>query len=137
MQMDLFVRNDLRLLMQHQDRWLVSIFMPTHSVTTRVQEDRIRFKNLVKEAENKLDELGADKPDSLLEPAYRLLDDRPFWRDQSDGLALFVGEGLFKPYRLPLRFDELVSVTDRFHIKPILPLLTGDGRFYLLALSRN
>ncbi len=48
MQMDLFVINDLRLLMQHQDKWLVSIFMPTHSVTTRVQEDQIRFKNFVK-----------------------------------------------------------------------------------------
>jgi len=137
MQIDLFVRNDLRLLMQYQDKWLVSIFMPTHSVTTRVQEDQIRFRNLVRKAENKLDELGVDKPDLFLEPAYKLLDDRPFWRHQSDGLALFVAKGLFKPYRLPRRFDELVSVTNRFHVKPILPLLTGDGRFYLLALSRN
>ncbi len=81
--------------------------------------------------------LGSDKPDSLLEPAYRLLDDHPFWRHLSDGLALFVAKDLFKPYRLPIRFDELVSVADRFHVKPILPLLTGDGRFYLLALSQN
>jgi hypothetical protein len=137
MQMDLFVRNDLTLLMQHQDKWLVSIFMPTHSVTTRVQEDQIRFKNLIKQAENRLIELEVDKPDSLLEPAYRLLDDHPFWRHRSDGLALFLAKNLFKPYRLPIRFDELVNVGNRFHIKPILPLLTGDGRFYLLALSRN
>ena len=137
MQMDLFVRNDLTLLMQHQDKWLVSIFMPTHSVTTRVQEDQIRFKNLIKQAEDRLLELEVDKPDPLLEPAHRLLDDRSFWRHQSDGLALFSAKGLFKPYRLPIRFDELVSVADRFHVKPILPLLTGDGRFYLLALSRN
>ncbi len=28
-------------------------------------------------------------------------------------------------------------VTDRFHIKPLLPILNGDGRFYLLALSQK
>ena len=26
---------------------------------------------------------------------------------------------------------------DRFHLKPLLPLLTGDGRFYVLAVSQN
>ncbi|HXH10751.1 MAG TPA: hypothetical protein VNP04_13440 [Alphaproteobacteria bacterium] len=40
-------------------------------------------------------------------------------------------------YRLPLRFEELVVVTERFHLKPLLPLLTGDGSFYVLALSQN
>jgi hypothetical protein len=28
-------------------------------------------------------------------------------------------------------------VGERFHVKPLLPLLTGDGRFYVLALSQN
>ena len=28
-------------------------------------------------------------------------------------------------------------VTDNFHIKPLLPLFTGDGHFYILALSQN
>jgi hypothetical protein len=30
-----------------------------------------------------------------------------------------------------------VIVTDRFHIRPLLPLLSGDGRYYILALSQN
>lgn len=28
-------------------------------------------------------------------------------------------------------------MADRFHIKPMLPILSGDGRFYVLALSQN
>ncbi|MDO8786314.1 MAG: hypothetical protein Q7J12_08865, partial [Syntrophales bacterium] len=28
-------------------------------------------------------------------------------------------------------------LADRFHIKPLLPILRGDERFYLLALSQN
>jgi hypothetical protein len=31
----------------------------------------------------------------------------------------------------------LVIVSERFHVKPLLPLLSGDGRFYVLALSQN
>jgi len=35
-----------------------------------------------------------------------------------------------------MMFEELVVVADHFHVKPLLPLLSG-GRFYVLALSQN
>lgn len=28
-------------------------------------------------------------------------------------------------------------VDDRFHVTPLLPLLAGDGHFFVLALSQN
>jgi hypothetical protein len=56
---------------------------------------------------------------------------------QSDGLAIFLSSNRVRRYRLPLNFEELVVVIDHFHIKPLLPLFTGDGQFYLLALSQN
>jgi hypothetical protein len=37
--------------------------------------------------------------------------------------------------RLPLEVGELVVVEDRFHLKPIFPLLSGDGHFYILAVA--
>jgi hypothetical protein len=40
-------------------------------------------------------------------------------------------------YRLPVPFAEQVVVGSRFYIRPLLPLLSGDGTFYLLALSQN
>jgi hypothetical protein len=134
MQMELFIVDDLRLLMEKQEEWCVSLFMPTHKVTPLAQENQIRFKNLFKEAEEKLATLGADLP---LDRARRLLDDKPFWHQQSNGMALFIANDFFRTYRLPIAFEELVVVTDRFHVKPVLPLLTGDGRFYVLALSQN
>ena len=39
--------------------------------------------------------------------------------------------------RLPYHPRGLVVVGDRFDVKPLLPLLCGDGRFYLLALSQR
>jgi len=137
MQSDLFVLDDLKLLMGKQEEWCVSIFMPTHRVTPRALENQIRFKNLVREAEEKLMEVGAADADRILEPARKLVEDKPFWHHQSDGLAFFLAKDINRSYRLPIAFDELVVVTDRFHTKPVLPLLTGDGRFYILALSQN
>jgi hypothetical protein len=60
-----------------------------------------------------------------------------FHQHQSDGLAMFLSPEVFRYYLLPFVFKELVIVTDRFHIRPLLPLLSGDGRYYILALSQN
>jgi hypothetical protein len=40
-------------------------------------------------------------------------------------------------YHLLVTFVFNTEDSDRFHLKPLLPLLTGDGRFYILALSQN
>jgi hypothetical protein len=72
-----------------------------------------------------------------IEPIQQLVVDDAFWQEQSEGLVLFRDAELFRAYRLPLAFEELVVVAERFHLKPLLPLFTGDGRFYILALSQN
>ncbi len=116
-----------------------SIYLPTHRVGAEIQQDPIRLKNLLRVAEEKLVAGGMRGSDArvTLEPAYALLEDKIFWQHQGDGLALFVAPGAFHYYRLPVEFKELVVVTDRFHIKPLIPLFAGDGRFYILALSLN
>ena len=42
---------------------------------------------------------------------------------------------LSRIHRLPLAFETLVVVANRFHVKPLLPLFMGNGRFYVLAFS--
>jgi hypothetical protein len=137
--MDILIRGDLKTLMSKHKGLCVSILMPTHRAGAETQQDPIRFKNLLREAEERLlvSGLGTPEAQELLKPAQRLLGDVFFWRHQSDGLAVFLSPGVFRYYRLPFDFDELVVITDRFHIKPLLPLLSGDGRFYVLALSQN
>jgi hypothetical protein len=112
--------------------------MPTHRMGTTTQQDPIRFKNLMRQAEELLVGGGMRVQDArdLLEQAKKL-DNSEFWQYQSDGLAIFISTNVFRYYCLPLNFEELVVVTDRFHLKPLLPLLTGDGKFYILALSQN
>jgi len=116
----------------------VSIYMPTHRLGTQTQQDPIRFKNLTREAEEKLIAKGLRSQNARdLIQRVQAIDDYLFWQHQSDGLAIFISDNLFSYYCLPLDFPELVVVSDRFHLKPLLPLLTGDGQFYILALSQN
>lgn len=52
-------------------------------------------------------------------------------------MAVFFASEEFHFYRLPLPFEELVMVSHRFHLKPLLPFFASDGHFYILALSQN
>ncbi len=137
--MDLLSRDELRSLMEESGSACVSLYLPTHRAGAETQQDPIRFKNLLKQAEERLMTNGLRRADAggILGPAQRLLKDATFWQHQSDGLAVFASRGTFRHFRLPFQFNELVVVTDRFHIKPLLTLLSGDGRFYILAFSKN
>jgi Bacterial archaeo-eukaryotic release factor family 3 len=137
--MDVVRRADLERLALQGTGPCVSLFLPTHRGGREVQQAPIRLKNLLRQAADGLEANGASAPtiQSLLAPLRRLLDDRLFWLYQSDGLALFSRPGWWGSFRVPLDLPELAVVADRFHVTPLLPLLTGDGHFFVLALSQN
>ena len=137
--MDLLSREELEALVGEHGGACASIFLPTHRAGAETRQDPIRLKNLLGEARERFLAVGlrSAEADEVLEPARELLADEVFWRYQGDGLALFLSRDHFRSYRLPLRFEELAVVAARYHVKPLLPLLAGDGRFYVLALSQN
>jgi len=127
------------MLMEKHRGPCISLYLPTHRTGTEMQQDRIRLKNQMRQAENLLflANVHAAEVEDLLEPIQALVDDEPFWLHPSDGLALFRSRDVFDPYRLPFSFQELVVVSTHFYLKPLLPFLSNDGRFYILALSQN
>lgn len=138
--MDLLRPSDLHALLEVPEGPSVSIYMPTHRAGPETRQDPIRLKNLVDQAEERLVESGVRAPEAreLLEPAAALLDaDEDWWQHQGDGLAVFLAADFGRVFRLPRSFDEQVAAGERFHIKPLIPLITADGRFLVLALSQN
>lgn len=117
----------------------VSCFLPTHRNPSEKKEDRTRLRNLLGDAEARLIGDGVRRPEvrRLLEPARDLLGDEPFWENVWDGLAVFVSPGLFRRYTVASVLREFVDVGDRFHLKPLLPVLEREGRFFLLGLSQQ
>jgi len=137
--MDIITRNDLRNLIDKKDPPCISIYMPAYRTQPEARQNSIRYKNLLKQMEEQLVAIGSRKSSAKLisRPARVLIKDTLFWQYQNDGLAVFLNPEGFKYYRLPAAFEELLVVADRFHIKPLLPLLSSDGNYYLLALSQN
>ncbi|HYD29537.1 MAG TPA: hypothetical protein VEB64_01555 [Azospirillaceae bacterium] len=133
----MFTRDELHALIAQDTAPAISIFMPTHVAGREIRQDPIRLKNLADNALGALIRQGLRSPDAeeLLKPVFQLTDDNVFWRHQDRGLALFLAPGFFRLYHTPQEFDEQVVVGQRFHIKPLLPLLAADGAFYLLTVS--
>jgi hypothetical protein len=130
---------ELRLLAENAATPCVSLYMPTHRAGDQVQQDPIRLKNLLGEAERRLAAAGLRPPEvaALLAPASELVARHTFWQNQGDGLAVLAAPDLFRYFRLPFPVEETVMVGRRFHLKPLLPLLAPDGHFYVLALSQQ
>ena len=137
--MDILKQKDLQQLIETSGKWCVSLYMPTHRVGRERQQDPIRLKNLIARAQEKLLESGMRSSEvrELMRPAESLLKDDDFWRHQSNGLAVFLSPDSSQTYRLPSKFDEVVVIANNFHIKPLLPLLNTNGKYYILALSIN
>ncbi|MEA5601450.1 hypothetical protein [Nostoc sp. UHCC 0252] len=137
--MELISREEIKALIEQPKGNCVSIYMPMHPAGPAVRQNPIRFKNLLREAEARLIDAGLEEEDAiaLLEKSQEI-DTQEFWEQMGEpGLAIFISENIFRYYPLPIEFQELVVVTDRFHIKPLLPILNGNGRFYILALSQQ
>ncbi len=137
--MDSFAMTDLRQLSQPQAGPCVTICMPTHVAGVDGQQDVVRLKNLVERAESQLADgwLRAPEARDLLAAVRDLPADRAFWEARSHGLALFLDRQSLRHFRVPIRLDEMALVNRRFHLKPLLSLLTSGDRYFVLALSQN
>lgn len=117
----------------------ISIFIPTERAGGPVDtgQGQLRLKNRLKEVRNILEEQGLSEKEKneLLHPVEELLEDDLFWRNQSDGLAVFTDGNELHIYTLPVHFREQHYVRDHYYILPVIPFFNDDGRYYLLALS--
>lgn len=129
---------DIERYLAHEGKLCASIYMPATPVSDD-DRDRIRLKNLIGEAEERLLSAGMRRPEAeaLLAAPRELLGDGPFWKHQDTGLVVLVAPELFEVLRLPRSFDERVVVGRHFHLRPLLPLVAGSDVFLVLALSRD
>lgn len=135
--MDRLAHAELTELLQTQDAHCVTMLMPTHRSGKDNEQDSIRFRNLLDRAEKELTERGLRSVAArqMLEPARRRTADWPFWAHQADGLAVFLTPKRMRFFRTLHPFRETLVIGDRFYIVPLLPLVTENMRFYILAVS--
>lgn len=138
---NLLTQEELRSLVEESqgEGPFASLYLPLATEPDQRDANRIRLKNLISEAESQLAEAGlaARAVDAFLKPAKDLIGYGRFWLEPANGMAIFLGKNFSRIYTLPLDFAELVVVGDQVHLKPLLQLFAGNGRFYVLALSQQ
>lgn len=117
---------------------LVSIYLPTSRLSTETRNNVIRYKNLLKTVESSLssDFPGKDGEKILLD-LKEMLEDKIFWNYQLDGLGILASKDEIVVYKLQREVMEFATVSDTFHIKPLLNAYQADDSYQILSLNKN
>lgn len=134
--MPTFDRDDLQRILVPHETPCVSLFLPTHRHPPQSDQDPIRLRNLVKEAETRLTAASVEGAELLLEPVAELAETRD-WGPPREGLAVFRSPDLVAHHSVPMTLPERVVVANTFHVRPLLGFLQAHERYYVLALSQK
>jgi hypothetical protein len=126
-------------LIRHRADICVSVYIDTTPLTQEALGDRIKLKNLAREAMEQLAAADADKRrvHALSENIDDLIDDEEFWRFQANGLAVLTTPDSIRSFRLASRVTPMVAVSDRFHLGPLFRTTSVGQSAYVLALSEG
>ena len=134
---------ELKALMEQHEGPCITLLLPAHRTGAEIQQDPLELRNALHAVEKRLASgatghtLRSTQIDELLKPIQALQEDGQFWKHPGDGLAIFRSPQVFRAYWLPSTLKEHLTIADRFYLKPLLPYITDEGRFYVLALSQN
>lgn len=136
---DLPTTRDLGALGLIRANACVSIYLRTTPITQQIGESRINLGNLLKTAIGQLEAAGVDKQQigAVEQQVADLQDDDAFWAHQAHSLAILVTPEMVRTYRLANQLVDMVEVSDRFHLKPLLRAVTFPHTAHVLALSEN
>jgi hypothetical protein len=134
----ILTRDDLKNLLEEGQKPCLSLYM-TNPAPGDPRQAQIRFKSLLQNGEKALKDLGMkdQEIDNLLTQAKALLSNSVFWQNLENGLAMFVSSQFFETFNEPFPFSDIVVTGENFYLKPLFPLLSGDGKFFILGLSQK
>lgn len=125
-------------IIEHAEKPLVSIYLPTTRINTGSKDNEIRFKNALKKVETQLKEnYPGEVGEKILNSLQEMLGDKAFWNEQYDGLAILASKNDLVVYKLQRDVKEFVEVSDTFYIVPLLSAYQTDDNFQVLVLTQN
>ncbi len=129
----------IKKLIQTNGQHKVTITLPTEKIGEERQQNPIRFKNLLASAAEQLKQRGMkdDEVTAYLKPAKELLGQPLFWSNMEYGMVVYLSSDYFEVFKLPYDLREMVYTNTEFRITPLLPMVSTNGSFCVLAISQE
>jgi hypothetical protein len=139
----------------------VSLYLPASPFPHQARANRVAFKDIAKTALAQLHEAGFDKrrlaaleqrfdhlagadEDNVQDQDHirKLQNRKPsevdaFWINQTNGLGVLATPETLRTFRLPFAPKPLAEVANRFHLTPLIRVMTSPHDVFVLALSEE
>lgn len=131
------MKEALKRLSNIQAPVCVTIIMNTHKTHPKNQQDPILLKNLITDAQRRLEkEYGSEIAQRYTDRLQSLAS--TINHTQNDlGLMLFINDEIAEYLRLPVSLHDRVILDQTFSTRPIIRALKRDTDYYLLVLSKG
>ena len=128
----------LKPLLEDYPAPCLSLYQPTYRQFPDSQQNPVRYKNLLRELKNALQQKYRDAAaGDLLQSFEALAADGDFWAHPQDGIAVLGARGLFHVEKVQRPVPELVVVNDHLYLKPLVRVFQSEDTYQILALDRS
>ncbi|WP_304639929.1 baeRF3 domain-containing protein [Pseudomonas sp.] len=135
---ELLTRETLTELLNVAEQPCLSLYMPTHRAFPEREQDPIRFRNLLRELRDQVqNRFPEEQHDELMRGFEAYQDDRDFWNNPRGGVAMLGGRDFFKVFTLYRSVPERAIANVHPHIAPLLRIIQSADQYQVLALSRD
>lgn len=135
--MDTLSLSEIKKLVEYMAPNSVSLYIPTPEIGSQGHMQPARLHNALREGLEKL-QLSTLYDKERFDAIFKEIADSTEFREQRyPALAVYIGMDMYAWYQLPVAVEQLVVVSNRFHIRPLLPLVTQQQEFYLLSLNKD
>ena len=117
----------------------LSVFLPIYNQGVEIRQNAIRLKDLVDEARSGLQHAGMEdsQVDRFLAPLMDLIEHPEQLRQASPGVALLLDACSLRRIHLNYEVSPMCCVSDRFAMKPLLPILQSNPVYTVLSLNQG
>jgi hypothetical protein len=131
-------RHELLTLQAHRGSPAVSLLMPTHRTSPDAKRDPIVLKNLLLEAEERLNaQWGEREAAPLLRSLHEQAAAVDLRQAGGGGLAIFVAEGFAATHVLHGSVEARVVIADRFATTDLVRDASRPERYWMLVLAER
>lgn len=133
--------DDTRLLelLEHRETPSASIALESSPLPADHERIRIALRGAIDRVARELEELDLphDSRDELIERLRRPVGDDEFWAHQSRAILVLASPRSLEAFRLPVAVRDVVAVSDRFDVTPLLHAASQARHAFVLQLSQR